>query len=279
MQRLRPFFLLVLLIAVLLSAWVFPPDAAARRDTQAGLQRAVATFAAARALHAVLSVAQGTQVAVQPAGVGLTLAPGQALQPVTELVEQFSTLMLFACLAFGVQMLLLPISAHWAVSLAVSVAAGAWVAMRWRAPSASARRLAPLVVGLLLLRFGIPLVAAGNELAYRAFLADDYVSAQSAIGGAAGTPDLLALPDGPADGASWLDRLRSLPAEAAALANKARQVASTASDIAAHAVDHLLRLLAVFALQTLVLPVLFLWALRRIFLLAFGELTGARPPR
>ena len=264
-------FLVAVLVAVLLSAWVFPPDAMARRDTEAGLQRAVATFAAARALHAVLSVAQGTQVAVQPAGVGLTLAPGQALQPVTELVQQFSTLMLVACLAFGVQWLLLPITAHWAMSLAVSVAAAAWVASRWRGDSPGSRRLAPLLVGLLLLRFAVPVIAAGNELTYRVFLADDYRVAQAAIGGAAGPVGLLPVPQA-GEGAGWWERLRGLPAEAGALLGKAREVAATAADIAAHAVDHLLRLLAVFVLQTLVLPLVFLWGLRRgVGVLLFRE--------
>ena len=52
---------------------------AARRggDAQvdAGLKRALATYAAARALNAVISVAQGTEVALEPGGVGVVLAP------------------------------------------------------------------------------------------------------------------------------------------------------------------------------------------------------------
>ncbi|WPB57103.1 hypothetical protein [Xylophilus sp. GOD-11R] len=270
-------FLVLLLVAVLLSAWVFPPDQAARRDAEAGLQRAVATFATARALHAVLSVAQGTEVAVQPAGVGVTLAPGQALQPVTELVEQFSTLMLAACVAFGVELLLLPITAHWAMSAAVSVAALAWVLLQgFGRPQA--RRLAPLLVGLMLLRFGVPLMAAGNELAWRAFLADDYAAAQSAIGGAAGSADLVTVPDTPATGQkSWFDTVRELPASVGAWTARVPEIASRARDIAAHAVDHLLRLLAVFLVQTLVLPLLFLWGLKRIFALLVDS--AGRPVR
>ncbi|QHI98794.1 hypothetical protein GT347_12815 [Xylophilus rhododendri] len=284
MQRLRPAFLATVLLAVLLLAWVFPPDQAARRDTEQGLTRAVATYATARAIHAVLAVAQGTQVAVEPAGVGVVLAPGQALQPVSELVEQFSTLMLAACLAFGVQWLLLPIASHWSVSLALSLVVAAWALLRWQRRPAAAR-LAPLLVGLLLLRFGLPVIAAGNELVYRAFLAGEYTQAQAALGGTAGAPDLLEPTPAAAPQADtgwfgrWMKTLRDLPAEAAAWTAKAPEVAARARDIAAHAADHLLRLLAVFILQTVVIPLVFLWGLRRLLILLVGAAISPIAPR
>ena len=65
----------------------------------------------------MISVVQGTQVSVQPGGVGVTFTPGQALDPINDLVEQFSLLMLGASVSFGVQLALIKFGAYWAVSL------------------------------------------------------------------------------------------------------------------------------------------------------------------
>jgi hypothetical protein len=274
MQLFRLFIPIVALVAVLLGAWVFKPDTFAQQQTQVGLNRALATFATARALHAALSVAQGTQIAVEPGGVGAVFAPGQALKPVTEMLEQFSTLMLGACIALGVQLLLLKIGAHVAVSVAVSVAVAVWVLLRWREGAGSlsrgSRRLAPVVVFLLLVRFAVPLTAMGNEAVFRIFLQDEYTQAKDRIE----VPDSTAKasPAGAPGGVwnsmkDWFERGKVTVEQAG---NSIGQMQETA----ARAIDHLLRLLAVFVLQVLVLPLLFLWALWRGLKALTGPASG-----
>jgi hypothetical protein len=65
----------------------------------AGLKRALVSFATARALNGVISVVQGTEIVAQPLGVGVTLTPGQLLAPINELVKHFSDLMLAASMS------------------------------------------------------------------------------------------------------------------------------------------------------------------------------------
>ena len=86
----------IAMLAVVWGAWLAPLDAPATEQVEAGLKRALISFAAARALNGVISVAQGTEVSVQPLGVGVTLAPGQLLDPINDLIEQFSNLMLLS---------------------------------------------------------------------------------------------------------------------------------------------------------------------------------------
>ena len=71
-------------------------------DTYAedALKRALATFAVARTLNGVISVAQGTEIALEPGGVGVMLTPGQILDPINDLVERF-LLHYFALSAHG----------------------------------------------------------------------------------------------------------------------------------------------------------------------------------
>ncbi len=168
------------LLLVLVSVWLLRIDQAALAQVDAGWKRALATFAAARALNAVISVAQGTELAVQPAGVGLTLTPGQVLDPVNQLVEQFSTLMLMATAAFGAQRLLIGISAWWPLSLLITAAALAWAVLRWRG-RVPPRWLNSALVLLLLLRFTVPVVALGSEAAFRLFMQNDYRQGQATL--------------------------------------------------------------------------------------------------
>ena len=84
---------LVLLLAALLSVTPFV-DQRAAADYEQLFQRAFITFALARTINGVISAVQGTEVALQPAGVGLTLTPGEILDPVNDLVERFSWIML-----------------------------------------------------------------------------------------------------------------------------------------------------------------------------------------
>src|SRR5689334_11398931 len=102
--------LLVALAAVVVAlAWLKPLDHKAQGQIEAGLKRALATYAIARTLNGVISVVQETGVSVQPGGVGMTFAPGQFLDPLNDLVEQVSTIMLAVCVSFGVQLILLHI--------------------------------------------------------------------------------------------------------------------------------------------------------------------------
>ena len=276
MQRLRLVIPVFILIAVLLGAWVFKPDSLAEQQTQVGLNRAVATFATARALHAALSVAQGTQIAVEPGGLGAVFAPGQALKPVTEMLEQFSTLMLGACIALGVQLLMLKIGAHVAVSVAVSVAVAAWVLLRFREtadkPSNLSRRLAPVVVFLLLVRFSVPLMAMGNEAVFRLFLQDEYTQNKDKI---ALPADVVAAPSTTQADGVWA-RITSLVESGKNKIEEARNGIQQMQELAGRAIDHLLRLLAVFVLQVLVLPLLFFWGLWRALKALTGQAAGVR---
>ena len=99
--------LLLLVIAAL--AITGAADDVSREFADDALKRALATFAVARTLNGVISVAQGTEVAVEPGGVGVVMTPGQILDPVNDLVERFSSVMLVAASSLGLQIVLLEI--------------------------------------------------------------------------------------------------------------------------------------------------------------------------
>ena len=148
----RRIALVLVLLVLVACAWWAPLDKPALQQVDAGLKRALVSFATARALNGVISVAQGTEIALQPGGVGATLAPGQLLDPVNDLVEQFSQLMLIASVALGVEKILIGIGSDWTMSLALTI-----VSLMFSVLLISGRRVGPwlprLLAILLMLRF------------------------------------------------------------------------------------------------------------------------------
>ena len=276
LQRGKRMLLAAIAAALVVCAWLGPLEPPAQRHIDAGLERALLSYATARALNAVISVAQGTEVAVQPAGVGVVLAPGQALEPINDLIEQFANLMLTASVAFGVQKVLLAVGAHWLVSAALTLAALGWTAVHLRrhAPPAWLSRL---LLVLLMIRFALPVVVIGSDLLFERFMADDYRTSQQAIEAASLRLDQL---DPPSVGAepAWLERLKNWAAQQADLKTRYAQLKQAAEQ----ATERVIKLMVVFLLQTLIFPVALLWLLwsvaRRFFELpaAARRLPGLR---
>ena len=106
----RPVAAFALVAAVGLLAVLPVADEVGAGHVDAALKRALLGYAVARGLNGAISVAQGTEGAVQPAGVGVNFAPGEILDPINDLVERFSWIMMLAASSLGVQKVLLAMS-------------------------------------------------------------------------------------------------------------------------------------------------------------------------
>ncbi|NKC01046.1 MAG: hypothetical protein GKR90_21480 [Pseudomonadales bacterium] len=102
-------------------SWTNLVDDQADEVTLSNLKQALAVLALARTFNGVISVAQGTEVAIQPVGVGVTLTLGEILDPLNDLVEQFSALALLASVSLGLQLTLGKILASAWLSALVTV--------------------------------------------------------------------------------------------------------------------------------------------------------------
>ncbi len=248
-------------LALVALAWTGPLDRLAEDQAQAGLKRALTTFAAARALNGVISVAQGTEVALEPAGVGVTFAPGQILDPVNDLIEQFSTLMLTASVSFGLQSAMVAIGGHWLVSLLLSLAV--IIALTWRqlhgvdAPTAVRR----ILLLLLLVRFAIPVAALGSDAAFRWFLAERYADSQAALTLSSEEVIELAQPESPAP-TSVAQSMRRWWNETSEAFDVDKRLAAL-KETATRVTEHVVELIVIFLLQTMIVPSLLLWAVWR----------------
>lgn len=254
-------------IAVAAALVVLAASGAADRrgaaQVEAGFQRALVAFALARALNGVISVVQGTEVAVQPAGVGVNFAPGQILDPVNDLVERFSWVMLASTTSLGIQRLLIEILAWPGVSVLLALLAFLQVVALWRTRGWLARRRAWLLrIGLFVavVRFIVPALAVAGEAIHHAFIEPRYIAAVEGLEEAAGRLGELSEKTGgkSSDAASAMDRLKQWYAETEA----ALDIESRLEEyrvLAARAVEQTIDLIVIFAFQTVLLPLVFLW--------------------
>jgi len=249
-------------VVVALAGWL---DNASGRYAEAALTRSLVTFAIARTLDGAISVAQGTEVAVEPGGVGVNFALGQALDPINDLVERFSAAMLVATSSLALQGVLLEMARWWVANLALLIAAALALVTIWRPASvgATGSRAAIRVLSIVVfVRFAVCVFVLGTNLIFETFLATDQQAANDALTvTSTEIEDIAEQTDSavtPAPEASLTERLGNLVDESLRALDM-RESMQRLSDSVSNAVEHIVRLIVIFALQSIILPLVFLW--------------------
>lgn len=260
--------LICLLLALL--AWQGTVDDYGREYTDKGFKRALVTFAVARSLNGVISVAQGTEVALQPAGIGINFTPGQILDPVNDLIERFSWVMLASSTSLGLQKLLLSILSSTAFTALILLSLLLVLFLQWY-PGRTPAWLRPLVyrmaMVLVVVRFCIPAVALVTEGVFQLFLEEQYTVSTQRIEQT--TEDIArvnqrAETEVPARAEeSLLERAQRMMDSAAASIDVQAYIERYKA-AAADASEHAINLIVIFTLQTILLPLFLLWLLIRL---------------
>jgi len=237
--------------------------------------RALLTLGAARALDAAVSLAQGTEIALQPAGMGMTISAGEILDPINDLLEQFSSLMLVATTSLGLQGLLLRASAWWVLSALLAAAILIRLVIVWapeRVPQGWQLLLRRALVGLLVVRFALPLFALASGVIFESFLEPSRAEAVEVIEATTGdVREMERLEGEPEIDAGWMIRVSSWFAETVETLDVEHRVEAFRERVGVVA-EQVIHLLVVFALQTILLPLAFLWALPRLVGVALDRL-------
>jgi hypothetical protein len=153
-----------------------PLDERAEDYLEATLARAAVTFAAARGLNAIVSVIQDTELALSPAGVGVTVAVGEVVDPLNDLLERFSWVMLASSVSLGIQRVLMEVGV-WLGSKILAVAMIFVLTGLIVTPDQGGNLKSiglKLVLAALVIRFGLPIAAVGGEKVHDLFLKDTY---------------------------------------------------------------------------------------------------------
>lgn len=260
---------MVLSIVLIVLAFTRALDGIGSDRTEQALQRALATYAIARALNGVISVAQGTELAIEPAGIGVVLAPGEILDPVNDLIERFSWVMLASSASLGIINVLLAISAWiWSsVVMSAGLLLPAYLIWRGKASAGhSASLIFKLAIVLVILRFSAPVLVILNDFIYQQFLSSRY---QTAVTELDETRTRVSEINSEQNVDTDDDTERSLMDQARALYESTtqhikrkldmEQNMADLNDAATNASRAAIDLIVIFVFQTILLPLVFIW--------------------
>lgn len=253
-------FLILLSVVAASSGHV---DSTSKGYAENALRNALVTFAVARTLNGVISVAQGTQLAIEPGGVGVNLSVGEILDPINDLVERFSAVMLVAASSLGLQTLLLNITAWWGFSAFLALASIAFLITLWMPRPVVASYANPalrILLIILFVRFAAPVLIIGTNIITDMFLASGQAEATAILEATTSNIEELnqETQNVSADEPSILDRLGNFIGNSIASLRVSDRLARL-RESASNASEHIVNLIAIFVLQTIILPLLFLW--------------------
>ena len=227
-------------------------------------KRGLVTFAIARALNGVISVAQGTEVAVEPGGVGVNFTVGQILDPINDLIEQFSSVMLVATSSLGLQNILLNMTGWWGVTAALGAAVLFVIGAIWwpGGVRAGVKTLALRVfLVMAFLRFALPVLIIGTLIIFSAFLEEEHDAATAVLEATSSQIEELnqePTAAAPGEESSFFDRIGEAlgsSMESLDVSGRIERLKESASS----ASEQIVNLIVIFVLQTIILPLAFLW--------------------
>ena len=223
------------------------------------------TFALARTVNAVISVAQDSDLEVHPAGIGMTIGVGEALDPVNDMVERFSWIMVLSATSLGVQRVLLEVSEWGPLRVALLVSGIMYVLSIWLTKATAFEpRMQRLFLLLLFLRLAVPLILFVNSFVHGAFLHAEYEEAKLTLEQV--DQEIKPFHDAQQEPAHPEERRRLRDT-----VDEIRSVRVAITRWAKQLFENLIRLIVVFVLQTIVFPIAFLCLLLWLIRYALGR--------
>ncbi len=270
--------LAVLAAGIALGGWL---DDTGKAYADEAFKRALVTFAVSRTLNGVISVAQGTEVAVEPGGVGVNFTVGQILDPINDLVERFSAVMLVASSSLGLQNVLLRITGWWGVTAFLLVAAAAsLIGVWWRAGRES--RWAGIAIRILLvgifIRFAMPLLIIGSNVVFDTFLAAEQAEATAALEATSEEIERMSARESEEQRTdqSMMGRLGELLDDSLEAIDVRDDLAELKERVS-NASEHIVNLIVIFLLQTVILPLAFVWLIAEGLKRVAGGVLRSKP--
>ena len=262
---------IVLSVVLFFSSGVQVPILDSTADTyfRDSISKAGASYGVCRVINATVSIIKESSVELEPAGVGLSLAVGQAVDPINDMVERLSDVLVMSITSLGVQKLTYEIC----LTLAPQVLAFFLIVFSLLTLFESDRifKLRRLILSILIIisiaRFCLPLSSMANQFLQNHFFEQNIAEANSEL--ARGIADLDKLKD--VSLPKYDGIIETIENSASYLKQKsidfknAIAVTIEKRDII---VENLLKLtflyVGIFIVQVLVLPLLIFWFLMKI---------------
>lgn len=238
--------------------WYLPVDKYASDMVDSSLKEAVVVFGIAKGLNALISVAQGTQASMIP---GFIFSIGEVLDPVNDLIEQFSWVMLASITSLGLQKIIanIVVGKLFFIILTVSIAIfNIWLFIRFNNDAKPRKLFFKWVTVLIFLRISMPLMAIANLYIYENYVKQDFnieSSQQSIANSSTQINQLMDKTQEKSMWDSWSEKFR---------VDYYQQKFTQYEMIAEKASTDILNLIVAFVFKAMLFPLIFLFFLYKL---------------
>lgn len=258
----------ILAVVLLLSSGVKFPivDNSADNYFKEAITKAGLAYASCRVVNASISIIKESDLTMEPAGVGISLALGQALDPIDDMTERLSDVLVTAITALGVQKLAyeisrslaLPIIGFFLLILAILL----WFDKDW--VEKINRYTIKIVFIIVIARFCLPFSSMINDFLHNNFFEEQIALANEELSSVTVEFDKLkefSLPETNGIIGTISNSAAYLKQKTVELKEAITSTVNNMSDI----IENLLKLtflyVSVFIFQVIILPVLVFWLL------------------
>lgn len=176
-------FLSVLLLMIALLSLYAQIDESAMEIYKETFNRAVYSFALVKGLNALISVIQSTEINVS-LFIGATVGVGQVLDPINDLVERFSVVMLISSVSIGIQNLLLLFGKSMFIKITLIIFSFLVLVSLWFEKLRTTQMFffsVKFVMLLFILRFGAVIFIYTTQYVYQDVYLEEYNSSNKYI--------------------------------------------------------------------------------------------------
>jgi len=262
---------ILLSIVLFFSSGVQIPGLDSTADTyfKDSITKAGVSYGVCRVINATVSVIQQSSVQLEPAGIGLSLAVGQIVDPINDMVERLSDVLVMSITSLGVQELAYEIS----ITIVPQILAVLLLFLSFFVWFKNARilKLQRILMSVLVIasiaRFCLPISSIANEFLQEQFFEQKIIEANEIL--TSSTADIDKLEDVTVPKLDGF--LGTIGNSASYIKEKSVDFKDTIQIIMENKgviVENLLRLtflyFGIFVVQVLILPLLIFWFLLRI---------------
>lgn len=152
------------------------------------IKKAGIAYASCRVINASVSVVQNSSIELEPAGVGISLAAGQVLDPIDDMTERLSDVLVTAITSLGVQKLTYEISISFAppIIAIILVIMSILIWIKSKRIVTIQKTLLRIIIFVMVARFCLPVSSFANDLLQKYYFEDriEYANEQLTLGSA-----------------------------------------------------------------------------------------------
>lgn len=277
-NTIKTVLLLVIAIALFMVPGLKLPYLDANTDTYftESMTKAGLAYGVCRVVNASVSVIKESQIQVEPAGLGVSLAAGQVLDPLDDMTERASNILVTAIVSLGIQKIAYELCVAFAppvIGVAIIIFVGVTLFKGDRARGLRAIMLKSIIL-LAVARFCLPASSIINSYLHENYFSPQIIMARDAL--TMTSPELERLKDMTMPESDGV--VETVKSGFSFVTEKTSDLSAALKSMVNNMgsmVSNLLKLsylyVAFFAVQVILLPLVVFWLLARIANVLFGS--------